>query len=145
MATQLIESNRDGAEVYHGADLCKKKCIEVLEEMHLPRGLLPLNNLEEVGRNKATGFVWLRQPKSVKHDFDKIGRPVSYATEVTAFLEDRRMKRVSGVKSKEMLIWVSLCDIFINDADGDKITFKTPTGLSRSFPVSAFELEETKN
>ncbi|KAJ0989368.1 hypothetical protein J5N97_007724 [Dioscorea zingiberensis] len=145
MATQLIESHREGAEVYHGSDLCKKKCVELLEELHLPRGLLPLNNLTEVGRNKATGFVWLRQPKSVTHNFDKIGKPVSYASEVTAFVEDRRMKKMSGVKTKEMLIWVSLSDMFIGDAGGDKITFKTPTGLSRSFPVSAFELEETKN
>jgi hypothetical protein len=45
---------------------------------------------------------------------------------------------MTGVKSKEMLIWVTLCDMFIDKDDPTKITFKTPTGLGRTFPVSAF-------
>ncbi|KAK8960943.1 hypothetical protein KSP40_PGU004700 [Platanthera guangdongensis] len=120
----------------------QEESIELLEEVNLPRGLLPLNELEEVGYNRGTGFVWLKQKKRVDHSFKKIGRLVSYASEVTAFVEDRRMKKMTGVKSRELLIWITLTDMYIDGSDSEKITFKTPAGLSRTFPVSAFELEE---
>ncbi|KAK8935515.1 hypothetical protein KSP39_PZI013721 [Platanthera zijinensis] len=139
---QTIDAHREGAEIYHGDDICKKKSIELLEQVNLPRGLLPLNELEEVGYNRETGFVWLKQKKRVDHSFKKIGRLVSYAPEVTAFVEDRRMKKMTGVKSRELLIWITLTDMYIDGSDSEKITFKTPAGLSRTFPVSAFELEE---
>ncbi|KAE8805236.1 hypothetical protein D1007_18637 [Hordeum vulgare] len=135
---QAIEAQREGAEVYHGAALCAEKAVELLAETNLPLGLLPLADIEEVGYNRATGFVWLRQKKALTHTFKQIGRQVSYATEVTAFVEDRKMKRMTGVKSKELLIWITLCDMYIDKDDPSKITFKTPTGLRRTFPVSAF-------
>ncbi|KAG1330304.1 hypothetical protein COCNU_02G002720 [Cocos nucifera] len=141
-ALQAIERQREGAEVYHGAELCKKKSVELLGEIHLPKGLLPLSGLEEVGYNRATGFVWMKQRKGSQHVFKKIGRTVSYATEVTAFVEDRRMSRMTGVKTKELLIWVSLSDMYIDDSDHTMITFKTTTGIGRSYPVAAFEEEE---
>ncbi|PKA51642.1 hypothetical protein AXF42_Ash003009 [Apostasia shenzhenica] len=142
MSTVLsIDTQREGAEIYHGEEMCTKKSMELLELVHLPRGLLPLPELEEVGYNRETGFVWLKQKKGTNHTFKKIGRQVSYAPEVTAFVEDRRMKKITGVKSKELLIWVTLTDMYIDDPASGKITFKTPTGLFRSFPVSAFEPE----
>ncbi|XP_010915560.1 uncharacterized protein [Elaeis guineensis] len=141
-AMQAIERRSEGAEVFHGAEMCKKKSKELLEELHLPKGLLPLSGLDEVGYNRGTGFVWMKQKKGSQHVFKKIGKTVSYATEVTAFVEDRRMKRMTGVKSKEFLIWVSLSDMSIDERDPTKITFKTPAGIGRSFPVSAFEEEE---
>ncbi|WOL08253.1 hypothetical protein Cni_G17005 [Canna indica] len=140
MSNQMIESQREGAEVYNGAELCKKQSITLLEELHLPRGLLPLESMEEVGYNRSTGFVWLKQKNPTTHVFKKIGKTVWYAQEVTAFVEDRRMKRMTGVKSREILIWVSLSDMCIDDPESKRITFKTPAGLGRSFPVSAFEL-----
>ncbi|KAE8805233.1 hypothetical protein D1007_18634 [Hordeum vulgare] len=139
---QAIEAQREGAEVYHGAALCAEKAVELLAETNMPLGLLPLADMEEVGYNRATGFVWLRQKKALTHTFKQIGRQVSYATEVTAFVEDRKMKRMTGVKSKELLIWITLCDMFIDKDDPSKITFKTPTGLGRTFPVSAFEKKD---
>ncbi|OWM73071.1 uncharacterized protein LOC116202403 [Punica granatum] len=141
MSTQLIANNRDNAEVYTGAALCKEKSAELLSEINLPKGLLPLADLVEVGYNRATGFVWLKQSKRKEHRFRAIGRTVSYDTDVTAFVEDRRMRRLTGVKSKELLIWVSISDIFLEERDHSKITFANPTGLSRSFPASAFEAE----
>lgn len=108
----------------------------------MPRGLLPLDDLVEVGYNEASGFVWLRQKKKRDHKFRAIGRTVSYDTEITAFVEDGKMKKVTGVKSKELLIWITICDIYIRDPNSGKITFGTASGLSRTFPVSAFEEEE---
>ncbi|RRT35366.1 hypothetical protein B296_00051796 [Ensete ventricosum] len=143
MSTQaMIDSQRVGAEVYHGAELCKEKSMKLLEEIHLPGGLLPLPALEEVGYNRATGFVWLKQKKATTHVFKAISKKVSYAPEVTAFVEDRRMKRLSGVKSRELLIWVSLSDMYIDDPESKRITFKSQAGISLSFPVSAFQAEE---
>ncbi|KZV21398.1 hypothetical protein F511_18564 [Dorcoceras hygrometricum] len=143
MASQLISSHRENAEVYTGDAICKQKSKELLERMHLPRGLLPLDEIVEVGYNESSGFVWLKQKKSKTHFFPGISRSVWYDTEVTAFVEDRRMKRLTGVKSKELLIWITICDISIQDPNSGKITFGTAAGLSRAFPVSAFEEEQT--
>ena len=142
MALQQIATHLEGAEVYYGAAICKKKSLELLDECLLPKGLLPLTDLVEVGRNRTTGFVWLKQQKSLEYRFKAIGKTVSYESEVTAFVEDRRMRRLTGVKTKEMLIWVTVSDISVDHSNPSKISFANPTGLSRSFPVSAFEAEE---
>ncbi|KAI3456010.1 hypothetical protein Pfo_012673 [Paulownia fortunei] len=142
MSSQQISSHRENAEVYTGDAICKQKSLELLEKINMPKGLLPLEDIIEVGHNEASGFVWLKQKKSKTHVFRAIGRSVWYDTEVTAFVQDRRMKRLTGVKSKEFLIWVTISDISIQDPSSGKITFATPTGISRSFPVSAFEEEE---
>ncbi|XP_073058537.1 uncharacterized protein [Primulina eburnea] len=144
MSSQVISSHRENAEVYTGEAICKQKSKELLEKIHLPRGLLPLDEIVEIGYNESSGFIWLKQKKSKTHYFKGISRNVWYDTEVTAFVEDRRMKRLIGVQSKELLIWVTICDISIQDPNSGKITFGTPAGLSRAFPVSAFEEEEEK-
>lgn len=130
------------AEVYYGDDLCQEKSKELLREIGLPSGLLPLKDMRECGYLRETGFVWLKQKRKTDHKFEKIGRLVSYAPEVTAYVEQNRIKKLTGVKTKELLIWVSLCEIYVDDPPTGKITFKTPAGFSRSFPVSAFEIEE---
>ncbi|KAF5475144.1 hypothetical protein F2P56_006983 [Juglans regia] len=145
MGSQQIANHRGDAEIYHGEALCKQKSQELLGEMSLPKGLLPLDDATEVGYNRTTGFVWVKQKRKKEHRFRSIGRSVSYDTEVTAFVEDRRMRRLTGVKSKEFLIWVTISDIYIDDPSSGKITFANPTGISRSFPVSAFDLDEGKS
>ncbi|KAK6917189.1 Protein of unknown function DUF538 [Dillenia turbinata] len=142
MSSQVVQNNRENAEIYTGAQICTEKSRQLLDEISLPKGLLPLDDLVEVGYNRATGFVWLKQNKSKQHRFNRIGKTVSYDKEVTAVVENRRMKKLTGVKSKEFLIWVTISDIFINESNPNSITFANPTGISRSFPVSAFELEE---
>lgn len=138
MSSQQTVNHRENAEIHTG-EICKQKSKELLAKISLPKGLLPLDDIIEVGYNESTGFVWLKQKKKTEHKFRAIGRTVSYDTEVTAFVVDRRMMRLTGVKSKEFLIWVTISEIFIGDPNSGKITFKTPTGLSRSFPVAAFE------
>ncbi|VAI28387.1 unnamed protein product [Triticum turgidum subsp. durum] len=69
----------------------------------------------------------------------KAGRHVSYATEVSAIAEKGRLKKISGVKAKEMLIWVNLHEICVDDPPTGKLHCKAIGGLSRSFPVEAFE------
>ncbi|KAK1326354.1 hypothetical protein QJS10_CPA01g01617 [Acorus calamus] len=59
--------------------------------------------------------------------------------EVTAIVEKQRMKKMSGVKTREMLLWLTITDVYIEDPSSGKITFKTGTGLSESFCTTAFE------
>ncbi|KAK8484855.1 hypothetical protein V6N11_057085 [Hibiscus sabdariffa] len=141
MSLVTEEIKASASEIYHGDEMCQEKSKFLLQEIGLPRGLLPLKDIEECGYVKDTGFVWLKQKKSITHKFEKIGKPVTYATEVTAVVEKNKIKKLTGVKTKELLVWVSLSDIYVDDPPTGKITFQTPTGLYRSFPVSAFEIE----
>ena len=77
MASQLVESHRAGAEVHKGNDICKKKTIELLEELDLPKGLFPMDDIEEVGHNCESGFVWMLQKKKNEHMFNKLNQTVS--------------------------------------------------------------------
>ncbi|KAL2325607.1 hypothetical protein Fmac_024665 [Flemingia macrophylla] len=130
------------SEVYHGDELCREKSKLLLKEVGLPNGLLPLKDIEEVGYEKESGFVWLKQKKSINHKFEKIGKLVSYAPEITAYVELGKIKKLTGVKTKELLVWITLSEIFVDDPPTGRITFKIPSGLFRTFPVSAFEIEE---
>uniref|UniRef100_A0A5B7AFN6 Plant/F25P12-18 protein n=1 Tax=Davidia involucrata TaxID=16924 RepID=A0A5B7AFN6_DAVIN len=142
LVTEEIKAN---AEVYYGDEICQEKTKLLLKEVGLPNGLLPLKDIEECGYVKETGFVWLKQKKKIDHKFEKIGKLVSYATEVTAYAEPNKIKKLTGVKAKELLVWMTLSEIYVDDPPTGKITFKTPSGLSKSFPVSAFEIEEAKD
>jgi len=84
MASQ-IESHRSGAEVVTGDAICRKKSIELLGELGLPNGLLPMEDIQEFGYNRATGFMWLVQgKKKVEHTF-KTGTGLSDSFDATAF------------------------------------------------------------
>ncbi|XP_078444858.1 uncharacterized protein At5g01610-like [Wolffia australiana] len=134
-----VDSYRNNAEVSHGEAACKKMLAELLKDLGLPVGLLPFNELTEVGYSKEEGFLWVVQKKKVEHNFKAINQLVSYATEITAMVEPRKIKKLTGVKTREMLIWLSVVEVYINDPASGKITFKTRTGLSDTFPVSAFQ------
>ncbi|KAL5731773.1 hypothetical protein ACHQM5_004471 [Ranunculus cassubicifolius] len=145
MASQAIESHRENAEVTYGDEICYEKIQETLKEFELPNGLLPLKDILEVGINRKTGFVWAKQTKSTIHVFSAIGKTISYAQEITAFIEKGKLKKITGVKSRELLLWISLDDIYINENDCEMITGKnTMSGIGLSFPSSAFQLEEEK-
>ncbi|KAI4989750.1 hypothetical protein ZWY2020_038113 [Hordeum vulgare] len=138
MASQLVESHRAGAEVLKGDEVCKKQTVELLEELGLPKGLFPMDDIEEVGYNRESGFVWILQKKKKEHTFKKINQTVSYDTEVTAFVEKGKMKKVTGVKIEE----VSLVEIYVDESSADKVIVKTDTGLSDTHDAAAFALGE---
>ncbi|KAG8081346.1 hypothetical protein GUJ93_ZPchr0007g3539 [Zizania palustris] len=142
MASQ-IESHRAGAEIAIGDGVCRKKSIELLEEVGLPKGLLPLEDIEEFGYNRDTGFMWLLQrKKKIEHTFKKIKQTVSYAGEVTAFVDKGKLKKITGVKTKELLLWLSVVEVYVAEGSPEKVTFKTGTGLSETFDATAFALGE---
>lgn len=135
----IPEDVRAKAEIYTGDAAGQEKTRQLLAETELPLGLLPLKDIIECGYVEETGFVWLKQKKKVDHYFAKAGRYVSYAAEVSAIAEKGRLRKITGVKAKEMLIWVSLHEICVDDPPKGKIHCKAMGGLSRSFPVEAFE------
>ncbi|KAK8577552.1 hypothetical protein V6N13_027822 [Hibiscus sabdariffa] len=101
---------------------------------------MPFNNLIELGFNPTTGFIWLKQLNPTKYMVKDIGVS-SYASEMTGFLEVGRMRKLTGIKSKEMMIWITLSDISIDQSNPNKIIFTISVGLSKNFPVTAFEAE----
>ncbi|XP_073145092.1 uncharacterized protein [Henckelia pumila] len=136
------EIRASASELYAGDEICQTESKNLLTRMGLPNGLLPLIDMVECGYVEKTGFFWLTQKKKTEHKFEKIGRNFQYAAEVTGYVEKNKAKRLTGVKAKELLIWLNVCDIYVDHPPTGKITFKSPTGLTRTFPVSAFELEE---
>ncbi|EEF43137.1 uncharacterized protein LOC8261298 [Ricinus communis] len=142
LATMTQDMKARG-EVYYGDETCREKLIFLLKEIGLPNGLLTVKEIEEFGYVKDTGFVWLRHKK--KRDYHKFEKVViSYDTEVTAYFEHKKIKNLTGVKAKDFLIWITLSEICVKDkscAAAACITFKTPAGLSKSFPLSVFKLE----
>ncbi|MQL82945.1 hypothetical protein Taro_015431 [Colocasia esculenta] len=49
---------------------------------------------------EETGFVWVKQKKKVEHCFDKVGRMVSYAAEITAYVEEFCIRRIQILVEK---------------------------------------------
>ncbi|KAK7412579.1 hypothetical protein VNO78_04052 [Psophocarpus tetragonolobus] len=143
MAMAQIEEHRKDAEIYSGEAMCREKSGILMDEILLPRGLLPLENILEMGYNRITGFVWLKQKNKKEHRFTAIGRTVSYATEVTAFVEEHRMRRITGVKTKQLFLWVNISEIFVDDPSSGYISFANSSGIARSFPLSAFHFSPT--
>ncbi|CAH9087572.1 unnamed protein product [Cuscuta europaea] len=136
------EIRASATEFYEGNDLCQEKSKCLLKDMNLPNGLLPIQDMEECGYVKPTGFVWLKSKKKTDHKFEQIGRSVQYSTEVTATIEPGKIKKLTGVKAKELMLWLTIHEICTDEPDTGKIHFKSTTGLSRTFPISAFVVEE---
>ena len=57
-------------------------------------GVLPLQDLVECGRVRETGFVWMKQKAPYEHFFEGTNTRVSYAVEVTGYVEKFRMKKM---------------------------------------------------
>ncbi|KAK8949774.1 hypothetical protein KSP40_PGU013728 [Platanthera guangdongensis] len=137
------DKQQRGGEILRGADLCYQHTMDLLEELGFPKGVMPLKDLVECGLVRSTGFVWMNLKAPYEHFFKGTGTRVSYAKEVTAYVEKGRMKKMTGVKSKNMLLWVPIVEMSSLN-DGRKIYFKTSVGIGRSFPTSAFEEEANK-
>ncbi|XP_073001154.1 uncharacterized protein [Typha latifolia] len=136
----VADKQREGAEIIYGADECYNHSLELLKALGFPEGVLPLKNLDECGLVRETGFVWMKQKVPYEHFFKGTNTRVKYDTEVTAYIEDKRMKKMTGVRSKQMLLWVPIVEMSMDGTE--KIYFKSAVGIGRSFPASAFAEEE---
>lgn len=109
----------------------------LLQKFDLPEGLLPLANVVEVGYVESTGYIWIMQQKKVEHEFKMISKLVSYDTEINGYVEKGKIKKLKGVKAKELMLWPPVSEITVDNAVG-KIHFKSFAGITKSFPQEAF-------
>ncbi|KAJ1403050.1 hypothetical protein SESBI_27657 [Sesbania bispinosa] len=141
----VTEELKAKAEVYYGDQVCREKFSLLLAEIGLPDGLLTMDDIEECGYIKEIGFVWLKLQKKKEYRFDNI--LVCYDPIVTAYVEPKKIKNLTGVKARDFLLWFTLSEIYVKGTPetGSVITFKSIVGLSMSFPVSLFKAgKETK-
>ncbi|KAM7503938.1 hypothetical protein LguiB_002842 [Lonicera macranthoides] len=131
-------ASKEGGIVRMGHEEGLKMANSLLEEFMLPLGLLPLADVVEVGFVKETGYMWIVQKKKVEHQFKKISKQVSYDTAITGYVEKRRIKKLKGVKAKELMLWPPVNEISIDDSASEKIQFKSLAGITKVFPVEAF-------
>ncbi|KAH0685215.1 hypothetical protein R3W88_007430 [Solanum pinnatisectum] len=131
-------AEKEGAIVKKGHEEGLKMALSLLEEYQLPAGLLPLADVIEVGFVKTTGYMWILQTKKVEHNFKMISKLVSYGAEITGYVEKKRIKKLKGVKAKELMLWPPVGDISVDDSPTGKIHFKSLAGITKTFPVEAF-------
>ncbi|KAJ8464405.1 hypothetical protein OPV22_026957 [Ensete ventricosum] len=134
-------AEKEGGEVKKGHEEGMKLAVSLLEEFGLPLGLLPLADVVEVGFVKATGYMWIVQKSKVEHNFKLVSKLVSYDTLIHGYLEKCRIRKLKGVKAKELLLWPPVHEITMDyDPPTGKIHFKSFAGVTKTFPVEAFAL-----
>ncbi|MQM09483.1 hypothetical protein Taro_042354 [Colocasia esculenta] len=132
-------AEKEGAVVKKGHDEGMRLALSLLEEFQLPLGLLPLAGVVEVGFVRATGYMWIQQRQKVEHSFKLAGKLVSYDVEIRGYVEKGRIRKLKGVKAKELLLWPPVNEITADlvPATG-KIHFKSLAGVTKTFPAEAF-------
>ncbi|KAJ8549486.1 hypothetical protein K7X08_033193 [Anisodus acutangulus] len=131
-------AEKEGAIVKKGHEEGLKMAVSLLEEFGLPMGLLPLADVIEVGFVKNTGYMWILQNKKVEHKFKIISKQVSYDTNINGYIDKKRIKKLKGVKAKELMLWPPVSEISVDDPPTGKIQFKSLAGITKTFPVEAF-------
>ncbi|CAM8934929.1 hypothetical protein QQ045_015012 [Rhodiola kirilowii] len=129
-------AEREGGIVKSGHEEGLKLAVSLLEKFELPLGLLPLAEVVEVGYVQSTGYLWIVQTKKVEHHFKMISKQVKYDTEVNGYIEMKRIKKLKGVKAKELVMWPPVNEIIANDSG--KLDFKSLAGITKTFPAEAF-------
>ena len=131
-------AEREGAVVKKGHEEGLKMAVALLEEFGLPLGLLPLEDVIEVGFVRDTGYMWISQRKKVVHQFKKISKQVSYDVEITAYVKPKGIMKLKGVKAKELMLWPPVHEMTVDDPPTGKIHFKSLAGVTKTFPIDAF-------
>jgi len=131
-------AEKEGGVVKKGQEEGLKLAVSLLQEFELPEGLLPLQDVVEVGHVKGTGYMWIVQKKKVEHDFKMIKKLVSYDSEITGYVSKKKIKKLKGVKAKELMLWPPVSEITVDDPPTGKIHFKSLAGITKTFPVEAF-------
>ncbi|KAJ1424590.1 hypothetical protein SESBI_11543 [Sesbania bispinosa] len=131
-------AEKEGGIVKKGHEEGLKMAVSLLQEFELPAGLLPLADVIEVGFVKATSYMWIVQKKKVEHEFKMIKKLVSYDTDITGYISKKKIKKLKGVKAKELMLWPPVSEITVDDQPTGKIHFKSLAGITKTFPVEAF-------
>ncbi|XP_057810314.1 uncharacterized protein LOC131024794 [Salvia miltiorrhiza] len=138
-----IEAQRENAEIHHGSAACRQKFLELLEEFSVPLCVFLMTEVEgaelvEFGFNRATGFFWLRQKAKTQRKMSKTST-LYYDVEVTGFIEERRLSQIVGVKGKELLVKLPICEIIVGYPTADKVKCVAAAGMSRVSPLTDYQ------
>ena len=144
MATAVVNEKKEGAEIVLGHEAALPRAIAMLRDQGLPDGLLPLQDIEEVGYVAQTGYFWVKQKKTTEHLFKLIKTKVSYALEVCGYIEKNKLRKLQGVKAKEFFLWIGITDIYGDDSHPGQTFVKSSAGIGRWHPTEAFFLEQEK-
>ncbi|KDO36757.1 hypothetical protein CISIN_1g0440661mg, partial [Citrus sinensis] len=100
-----MAAEKEGGIVKKGHEEGLKLAVALLKKFELPEGLLPLANVVEVGYVESTGYMWIVQQNKVEHEFKLISKLVSYDTEINGYVDKMKIKKLRGVKAKELMLW----------------------------------------
>lgn len=131
-------AEKEGAVIKKDHQEGMKMAVSLLEEFELPLGILPLADVIEVGFVRSTGYVWILQKKKVEHNFNIISKLVSYDATISGYVEKNRIKKLKGVKAKELMLWPAVSEITVDNPPTGKIRFKSLAGITRTYPAEAF-------
>ena len=130
------------AEVYYDDEICQQCTRLLLKEAGLPNGQLPLKDIMECGYVEEPGYGWLKQKKQLG---SKRSRRRTKGTEITAFAGKGRIKKVKGIKTRELMVWLPVEEISLDEPATGKLICKSIAGFSKIFPASAFHIPEKEN
>lgn len=133
-----MAAEKEGGIVKKGHEEGLKLAVSLLKKFELPEGLLPLANVVEVGYVESTGYMWIVQQNKVEHEFKMISKLVSYDTEINGYVDKMKIKKLRGVKAKELMLWPPVSEIKADDPPTGKVHFKSLAGITKTFPVEAF-------
>ncbi|KAL7213057.1 hypothetical protein ACSBR2_015708 [Camellia fascicularis] len=127
-------AEKEGGIVKKGHEKGTKMAISILKEFELSTGLLPLADVIEVGFVSSTGYMWIVQTKKVEHKFKLISKLFPNGH----YVEKKQIKKLKGVKAKELMLWPPVCEIIADEPPTGKIHFKSLAGITKTFPIEAF-------
>lgn len=130
-----IMAEKEGGILKTGHEEGMRMAVALLQEFGLPLGLLPLVDVIEVGFVRSTGYMWILQKKKVEHNFKIASKLVSYDTDIHGYIDMKNIKKLKGVKAKELMLWPPVNEITV---DSPKIRFKSLAGITKTFPIEAF-------
>lgn len=133
-----MAAEKGGGIVKKGHEEGLKLAVSLLKKFELPEGLLPLANIVEVGYVESTGYMWIVQQNKVEHEFKMISKLVRYDSEINGYIDNMKIKKLKGVKAKELMLWPPVSEIKADDPPTGKIHFKSLAGITKTFPVEAF-------
>ncbi|KAK6797393.1 hypothetical protein RDI58_005095 [Solanum bulbocastanum] len=103
-------AEKEGAIINKGHEEGLKMALSLMEEFELPLGLLHLADVIEVG----------------------------YDTEMSGYVEKRRIKNLKGVKGRELMLWLPAYEITVDDPLTGNVQIKSLAGITKTFPAEAF-------
>lgn len=128
---------KENAIVVSG-DEALEKSIDIMESYGLPGGLMGVTDVLEAGIVEESGQVWIKQKSESQHYYKKADRHVRFSTNITCKMEKMKMKNIKGVKVRDMIFWVPVNEIEVDEKNPDKLYIRSIGGLTRTFPVEYF-------